>query len=155
MEPVYMALGQAAGVAAAMAVTQKAPVRGIDVRDLQRRLVADSAAIAYFEDLPLDSPDSAPLQYLAVNGWQPGYQSEAIMKLTTTEAAPRLQRFLANRSIDWRSPAIIRDEPLTESTFLAWLNSAGLRPVRPPQDSGSNQPLTTVEAAKLLLLSQY
>lgn len=45
MEPVYMALGHAAGVAAAMAVKSHQPVQAIDVKALQAKLRAQNAVL--------------------------------------------------------------------------------------------------------------
>jgi hypothetical protein len=52
MEPQYMILGQAAGVAAAMAVHDKKPVQDIDTGRLTHRLVEQGAVIEYRPALP-------------------------------------------------------------------------------------------------------
>ncbi len=45
MEPVFMALGHAAGVAAAMAARRKAPIQELDVKALQKKLLAQGAVL--------------------------------------------------------------------------------------------------------------
>ena len=62
MEPCWMALGEAAGEAAALALeTDRAP-RHVDVTELQRRLLAAGAILAWRPDLPADPTASASLQ---------------------------------------------------------------------------------------------
>ncbi|GEM_PF-5120671 len=51
MEPQFMILGQAAGVAAAMAVRQKLPMHRIDIASLQKKLT-DQGQIISLEDNP-------------------------------------------------------------------------------------------------------
>jgi hypothetical protein len=52
MEPQYMILGQAAGVAAAMSIRDKKPVQDIDTSGLTHRLVQQGAVIEYRPALP-------------------------------------------------------------------------------------------------------
>jgi len=52
MEPQYMILGQAAGVAAAMAIGDKKAVQDIDTVKLTHRLVEQGAVIEYRPALP-------------------------------------------------------------------------------------------------------
>ena len=47
MEPQYMILGHAAGVAAAMAVRNGSPVQDVDVKELQKQLLAEGAVFEY------------------------------------------------------------------------------------------------------------
>jgi hypothetical protein len=46
MEPQYMILGQASGVAAALAVREKKPVADISIADLQTKLREGKAVLA-------------------------------------------------------------------------------------------------------------
>ena len=73
MEPVWMATGHAAGVAAAQAIAGKTNVREIDIRQLQETLVNQGQVLAYFEGLSLDDPDFASIQLKAVEGDYPYY----------------------------------------------------------------------------------
>lgn len=75
MEPCWMALGQAAGTAAALAIDSNRPVQEIDISKLQDRLIANGATLVYFRDLTPDSPRFAEAQKLALSG-----------KLTTWDA---------------------------------------------------------------------
>ncbi|HPA17681.1 MAG TPA: FAD-dependent oxidoreductase [Verrucomicrobiae bacterium] len=49
MEPVYMALGHASGVAAAMAARTDASVHGVDVSALRAKLLAQRAVLTFFQ----------------------------------------------------------------------------------------------------------
>ena len=67
MEPVWMALGQAAGVAAAQALADRTSVRKVDVRRLQQTLARQGQVLVYFKDLKLDDADFAALQLAALD----------------------------------------------------------------------------------------
>jgi hypothetical protein len=47
MEPQYMIMGHAAGIAAALAIASKGAVQDVDVAELQRRLKAEGAVFEY------------------------------------------------------------------------------------------------------------
>jgi hypothetical protein len=72
MEPVYMILGQASGVAAALAVGGKTSVQGVDVKALQAKLKAQKAVLSP-EGLPGSGPrglDPAKLGGIVVDDEQ-------------------------------------------------------------------------------------
>jgi hypothetical protein len=50
MEPQYMIIGQAAGVAAALAIRSHTPVQGIAIRDLQQKLREHGAILHLTEE---------------------------------------------------------------------------------------------------------
>lgn len=62
MEPCWMALGQAAGLASALAFQQKLPVSKIPVEKLQDKLTSQKAVLVYVEQVPLHHPDYALIQ---------------------------------------------------------------------------------------------
>jgi FAD dependent oxidoreductase len=51
MEPVYMIIGQAAGVAATMAIQQKVPLHDIDTKALTARLRSQRAVLEWIPPL--------------------------------------------------------------------------------------------------------
>lgn len=75
MEPCWMALGQAAGVAASLAIDDKCKVRNVDIAALQAALVKEKATLIYYTDLTPDSPDFAMVQYLGLKGYLPGWEA--------------------------------------------------------------------------------
>jgi hypothetical protein len=66
MEPAWMATGQAAGMAAAQALSQNQIVRHVDVRQLQKNLVKQHQVLVYFNDLTLEDPDFEEIQLKAI-----------------------------------------------------------------------------------------
>jgi hypothetical protein len=68
MEPSWMALGEAAGEAAAIAIEQSVPPRRVSVAELQRRLLDHGAVLIYFSDAKPGDAHFAALQRLALRG---------------------------------------------------------------------------------------
>ncbi len=75
MEPCWMALGEAAGTAAALAIDGRTDVRGIAVDSLQERLLRHGAMLVYLRDLKSDDPDYARIQRLALRGFFPEWEA--------------------------------------------------------------------------------
>ena len=100
MEPCWMALGQAAGTAAAMCVEDPGTApRDVDIVTLQRRLLKQGAVLIYFRDARPGNEQYDALQYFA------------------------LRDFFATTSWDARL-----DDPLTESVANRWIRAAGVAP---------------------------
>ncbi len=68
MEPCWMALGEAAGTAAALSIRQDVPVRKVRIWTLQRELVGRGAMLIYFEDARPGDKHYEALQLLALRG---------------------------------------------------------------------------------------
>ena len=66
MEPVWMCTGQAAGLAAAIALDQKTELRNIDTNLLQRELVRNRQVLVYFNNLSIDDPNFEEIQLQAI-----------------------------------------------------------------------------------------
>lgn len=119
MEPPWMALGQAAGTAAHLALLMGVPPSGVPVSGLQRLLLQAGQVIAFFYDIPGPDPiwerlnrpaertrpdavawetpeaGAAPgMQYFAAKGWFPTYYARPKDPVTRSEAALWLARFL-------------------------------------------------------------
>ena len=71
MEPCWMALGQAAGVAASIGIDQHVKMKNVDINAIQKKLIAQKATLIYFKDLTVDHPDFAMVQYMGVRGYFP------------------------------------------------------------------------------------
>ena len=69
MEPCWMALGEAAGEAACVAMEDGAALRKIDVVKLQRRLLAHGAVLIHFSDAQPGDPHFEALQFFALRGF--------------------------------------------------------------------------------------
>lgn len=70
-----MALGQAAGTAAALALTHELRVQEVPVDSLQARLLDQGATLIYVADVPPAHPDFAWVQQLALRGYLPGWEA--------------------------------------------------------------------------------
>jgi hypothetical protein len=126
MEPVFMALGEACGQAAHLAVTERIPARAVRVERLQKTLLANGAAITYLEDLSSDDKSFVACQWLGARGFNRGCLAEAGRNLTRGEGVERLHRALQIMKVHWSGnvdgdPAA----PLLEPDVMAWLISAG------------------------------
>lgn len=97
MEPCWMALGEAAGEAAALAIDARTDVRGIDIPELQQRLLENGAVLVYLRDLQPGDPDYRAVQRLALKGYFPGW--EARLDQPLDEADARLWSSLSGQEI--------------------------------------------------------
>lgn len=122
MEPVFMALGQAAGVAAYLAVSQGVELDQLPRDRLQMALVERGAVVTHYDDLPFDHPAFAALQFLGARGLNPGYQATPDQKLTRQMGAVKLKRILDQLKIAWTPPEDSLDQPLRGSDVTAWLS---------------------------------
>jgi hypothetical protein len=92
MEPVFMILGEACGIAAHLAIQGRRHVRNVPVPVLQRLLVERRGVITFFEDLKFDDPHHAAMQWLGARGFNQGYRANVDAPLTAAEAAAMLER---------------------------------------------------------------
>ncbi|UUO08353.1 FAD-dependent oxidoreductase [Blastopirellula sp. J2-11] len=63
LEPIWASLGEAAGVAASIAIEENLPVQSIDPAAIRKRLHATGAATLYVSDVPRDHDDFAAVQW--------------------------------------------------------------------------------------------
>ena len=75
MEPCWMALGEAAGVAAAIAVREGLPVQDLPVPSIQDRLLDEGASLIWFKDVSPSSPDFKLVQKMALKGYLTGWEA--------------------------------------------------------------------------------
>jgi FAD-dependent oxidoreductase family protein len=87
MEPCWMALGEAAGTAAGLAVRDDVPVRKIDQRALQRDLVRHGAVLIYFRDVPPEHLDFEAIEMLGLRGLLPEWNARPNVAPTEEELA--------------------------------------------------------------------
>lgn len=115
LEPTWMSLGQAAGLAAHFAIDRMNRPRDVPVYELQRALVGQGQVLTYFEDLPKDHPQFRWFQLLGPRGLFRDYRARPGDPLTREEA------------LHWMSclhpdakPLLEQsgDEPLTAEEFL-------------------------------------
>ena len=68
LEPIWMSLGQAAGVAAHIAHSERIPVQGVNVLEIQKRLHREGAATIYTSDVTPGHPDFEAVQWWGARG---------------------------------------------------------------------------------------
>lgn len=100
MEPCWMALGQAAGIAAALSIKQNKPVKELAVADVQEALVKEKATLIYFRDISVDSPDFEMIQYMGLRGYVTDWNAnldapvdEATAERWSTMSGIKIDRF--------------------------------------------------------------
>lgn len=140
MEPVFMILGEACGVAAHLAIQGKRQVRAVPVPKLQRLLAERQGVLTYFEDLKFTDPAHAALQWLGARGFTTGYRADAAAPVSETEAWRMLASVLP---ASWKAPAG-STALLTTRALSRELARAGYR-----LPNGDNQTLTRGEFARL------
>jgi len=69
MEPCWMALGQAAGVAASLAVKNHCKMCNVAIEELQTLLLEQNATLMYFKDVNYRDPDFKMVQVMAMKGF--------------------------------------------------------------------------------------
>lgn len=150
MEPVFMALGQASGVAAHLAISRDWPVRRVPVAELQQLLVEQRGVITFYEDLKFDDPAFAAFQWLGARGLNPGYKATPGLKLARRDGWVKLSRILHVEGKRWDEPQNDPQTPLRGADVAEWLRQAGYQPEDTGAQGGWDQPLTLAQFATLL-----
>lgn len=91
LEPTWMALGEAAGFAAAQAVQSSTSPTGLDTERLQRTLAQAGVMLAFFNDVDPGGSgtpaENAAVQYFGTKGFFPGYEAKLDQTVDAEEAA--------------------------------------------------------------------
>lgn len=117
MEPCWMALGEAAGIAAALALETGVAVRKVSLTSLQRALLKRNAVLLYFKDLTVSHPAAPAFQLLGLQGLVKGWFARPDEPITAEDVR------------DWSRALGVTDTgprltPQTRGEFLAELWSA-------------------------------
>lgn len=128
MEPVFMALGQASGIAAHLAIEEGAAVRRVPPGRLQRLLVERGGVITFYSDLAPDDPAFAAFQWLGARGLNPGYEATPQLRMTRRHGSVKLGRILRFEGKEWSEPQDRPDEALRAADLAEWLRQAGYKP---------------------------
>jgi len=86
MEPCWMALGEAAGTAASVALTQTVSLREVDIIALQRSLLRHGAVLLYFRDVAPGHPHYEAMQLLGLRGLLPEWEAQPDDPLSSADA---------------------------------------------------------------------
>lgn len=88
MEPCWMALGEAAGIASALAIENRVKMKNVPVEALQSRLIDQKATLLYFKDVEYTSPHFKLVQILGLKGYLPEWEArleEAVSEETLSQ----------------------------------------------------------------------
>jgi hypothetical protein len=153
MEPVFVAMGQAAGAACALITKARATTRTLNVAKLQRQLIDHGQVITLFEDVTPAHPHFAALQYFGTRGFFPGYEAEADSPVTREVAAQWLWTWLKERRPKLREDLSggphYSDVPTTHANYAAIESLRGLG-VCPESAFRPEEPLRTDELQRWL-----
>ncbi|MBM4020449.1 MAG: FAD-dependent oxidoreductase [Planctomycetes bacterium] len=86
MEPCWMALGEAAGTAAAVCLRDGVALRRADVAKVQDALLRHGAVLIYFQDVKADHPAWPALQRAGLKGLVKGWQAQLDRPVTAGRA---------------------------------------------------------------------
>lgn len=149
MEPVFMALGEASGIAAHLAIRDALPVRRVPTAQLQKLLVERGGVITFYEDLKFDHPAFAAFQWLGARV-ESDYKATPDLKLARAEGWTRLGRILRAEGKSWTQPHENPEAELRGGDLADWLKQAGCK----PKDAGfkalQEQPLSLTQFAQLV-----
>jgi len=118
-EPIWTALGQAAGHAAHLAIEGSMPVQKVSVGRLQKRLHADGAATIYVSDVPPGSADFAAVQWWGTVGGLHG------LNPATPKPGQRGAQIAGQYYKAFPQHAAELDEPLSAEVKAGWIKLAG------------------------------
>lgn len=106
MEPCWMALGQAAGIAASLAIDDECKIKNVDRGKLQSILLAQGATLMYYRDLKPQDDDFEMVQVLGLRGYLPEWEArldDVVDKETAT-----LWEKLSGLSLDYEANKTVR-----------------------------------------------
>lgn len=113
MEPAWMALGQAAGTAAALSIEAGVPVRKVEVARVQDRLLEQGAVLIYFSDAKPGHPHYRALQHWGLRGMIPGWEARLDQAVTPETAAQWVRSAGGRMPPGYRPGVTTRGELLT------------------------------------------
>lgn len=76
MEPCWMALGQAAGITASLAIDHEVSIREVDIATLQDLLIRQKATLVYYRDVRPEDANFPLVQYMGLRGYLPGWDAK-------------------------------------------------------------------------------
>ena len=112
MEPCWMALGQAAGITASLAIDRKTSVRAVDIAILQDILIREKATLIYYRDVRPEDKDFPMVQYLGLRGYLNEWDAD--LQKVVDEATLRNWEKLCGFKLKAISGKTLRGETLKE-----------------------------------------
>lgn len=116
MEPCWMALGQAAGTAAAISIRDKVTPRRVSIDRLQEQLLKDGAILIHFSDIKPGHAHYAAVQICALRGLIPQWKADAAKPIDAATAQAW------TRAANFKTGPKIEDGKTTRGEFLESLH---------------------------------
>ncbi|MDZ4860975.1 MAG: FAD-dependent oxidoreductase [Candidatus Hydrogenedentes bacterium] len=126
LEPTWMSLGQAAGVAAHLAIAGGTTPRNVPITALQQMLVDQAQVLTYFDDLPKDHPAFKAFQFLGTKGLFSDYHARPGDPLLAHEAFHWLACLYPELPVDSALLPVSLNAAMTGQEWIALCKSAGL-----------------------------
>ena len=98
MEPCWMALGEAAGIASAIAIDKQVKMKNVPFELLQEHLLDNKATLLYYKDVEYTSPHFKLVQTLGLKGYLPEW--EARLQEPVDAATLSGWRYLSNLKLE-------------------------------------------------------
>lgn len=86
MEPCWMAMGEAAGVASVLSMNDEVPVQSVSIPRLQRNLLENGARLIHYRDIEPSHEHIKALHYFGVRGFIPEWEADIDRPVTREEA---------------------------------------------------------------------
>ena len=122
LEPTWMALGQAAGTAAHLALEKSISLRAVNVDRLQRELLRQGQVLTYFKDIDRTDAAYAAIQYFGTKGFFPDYFARSKEPVSRGTAREWLKLAMPGRDI---ASGLPNEGNLTGAEFQRLLEQAG------------------------------
>jgi hypothetical protein len=112
LEPTWMAIGQAAGVAAHLALASNVPVRQVNIAQMQRLLLERGQVLTYFKDLDSADPSFQAMQFLGTKGFFQDYHARSTDPLEYSQADEWLKLVAPELKLPPQSDLLLRRSAL-------------------------------------------
>jgi len=130
LEPTWMAMGQAAGVAAHLAITGKTEPRAVDVDRMQRILLSQGQVLTYFKDIDRRHPAYEAMQYFGTKGFFTDYESRPD-EIAGAEIEQRWMKLAGVAAVPGAGTGRLTRGELCRALYAMRPASAGGRPASP------------------------
>lgn len=103
MEPCWMALGQAAGIAASLAIEGKTKIKNISLTRLQDQLISQKATLIYYQDVSVEDDDFSIVQYMGLRGYLPDWKASLDTRIGDETARIWIEKSGINNNYDGKT----------------------------------------------------
>jgi hypothetical protein len=108
LEPTWMAIGQAAGIAAHLAIAADVPLSKVDVARMQRLLLQHGQVLTYFRDLDPADPAFPAMQFLGTKGLFEDYNARSGDPVEYAQAVDWLKAMLPEVKLPAQRERLLR-----------------------------------------------